>query len=157
MSPCFAQVQESPRPRPKHPYAVLTGKAIKLRKPPFPDCNCKFSKINKITVQFIVNKNGVVEFAKAMSGNPMLKAASEKAIRNPKFYVSYVAGNPVNAHGVITYRFELKNNRAKVSILRYELKLDDETINRVINDPFRDVSNNKFWHKSYDTEFASFD
>jgi hypothetical protein len=126
--PCLAQEKELPKGKPITDLAsgVLIGKATNLKKPPFPDCNCKFSKTSRVVVQFTVDNKGNIESAKAISGHPILKIASEIAARNSTFSVSRFAGEPVKSIGVITYEFAIKRYKRKVHILNYELKLESD-------------------------------
>lgn len=102
----------------------LLGKAIKLRKPIFPKgCRCEFSKNYKTVVQFTVNEKGFVESAKGISGHPVLRAASEQAIRNSKFSPSLFDEVPIKASGIIVYDFVLRKKNWRPFIVRYELKL----------------------------------
>ena len=106
------------------PISTIVGKPAKLFKPPFPlNCRCKFSKNLKVEIQFIVDEKGNVELAKAVSGHPLLRQASEVAIRASKFYPSSVALKAVKASGIIIYDFVLVKKRLQSRILRYELKI----------------------------------
>lgn len=103
---------------------TVVGKAVKLFKPPFPsNCRCKFAKIKKVVVQFTVNENGDIESANGITGHPLLKAASEIAIRKSKFSISRINGMPVKAYGIIIYDFVISRNRWKTLIVKQELKL----------------------------------
>lgn len=104
---------------------ILIGKAIDLKKPAFPtNCRCKFSKNLKTIVQFVVNERGFVESAKGISGHPLLRAASEQAIRNSRFSVSLIDNLPVKAFGMIIYDFKLRKKSWQTQIIKYELKLE---------------------------------
>ena len=107
------------------PTSNSIGKPLKLFKPPFPsNCRCKFSKNNKVVVQFTINENGFVEEANAISGHPLLRAASVAAIRNSKFSASLVNGKPVKAYGTIVYDFVVRNRKWQTRVIKYKLKLD---------------------------------
>ena len=105
---------------------IIIGKASYLPKPPFPSCNCRFSKVNSVAVRFVVNEKGYVESAEAISGHLALKAVSVFAVRNSRFYPSSANGEPVKAYGVITYEFKITTWRTKVRILSYNLKLQKD-------------------------------
>ncbi len=107
------------------PISTIIGKPIKLFKPPFPaNCRCKFSKNYKIVVQFTVDEKGNVESAKAVSGHPLLRQASEAAIRASKFHPSLVALEAVKTSGVIVYDYVLVKKRLQSRIVKYELKIN---------------------------------
>lgn len=121
--------QEDPKRKPiVEPAKVLIGKGTRLPKPVFPSsgCNCKLSKQNKVVVEFVVDKKGNVESAKAGKGHPFLRAISESTIRFSKFTVSYFSNEPVTAIGVITYEFVLSKNRWRTRIVDHELKLAND-------------------------------
>lgn len=112
------------------PVGIVIGKAIKLARPPFPSCNCKFSNNYKTIVQFTVDEKGSVESATAISGHPVLKYASVAAIRNSKFSISRIAREPVKAFGLIIYDYVLTKNKRKSRVVKYELKLDKSELNK---------------------------
>jgi TonB family protein len=110
---------------------TATGNAIKLVKPAFPsNCRCKFSKNYKTAVLFTVNENGNVESATGVAGHLLLKAASVFAIRNSKFSISRFDGAPVKAFGLITYDYFLLKNKFKSRVVKYELKLDKNELQK---------------------------
>ncbi|HRH45980.1 MAG TPA: energy transducer TonB [Pyrinomonadaceae bacterium] len=104
---------------------IVVGKPIKLLRPPFPQCNCKFSNNYITVVQFIVNESGNVESAKAMTGHIALKQASEVAVRNSKFSISKVNGEPVKAIGIITYDFVKTKTWFKSKIVDWKLRVEE--------------------------------
>lgn len=87
------------------PNKTSFGKPLKLPKPPFPSCKCKYSKNEKVSVQIEIDEQGNIIFAKAISGHPVLRAASETAARNSKFSPTVRIGNPVKAIALISYTF----------------------------------------------------
>lgn len=107
------------------PQTILIGKAINLVKPLFPsNCRCKFSKNSKVIIQFIVDKYGNVESVKGIAGDPLLRSASEAAIRKSKFSVSRVKDVPVKAFGTIVYDFVILRNKWKTLVIKQELKIN---------------------------------
>jgi TonB family protein len=88
---------------------ISFGKAVKLRKPPFPSCKCKYSKNEKVIVQAEIDELGNVIFAKAISGHPVLRAAGEIAARNSKFSPTVEIGNSIKAIALISYTFIVKS------------------------------------------------
>jgi protein TonB len=58
-----------------------------------------------VVVQVIVDENGNVISAHAVSGHPLLQAASVAAARSAKFAPTKLSGQPVKVSGVITYNF----------------------------------------------------
>lgn len=84
---------------------VLNGKAISLPKPPYPPIARAAKASGTVVVQVLVDENGNVVSAHAISGHPLLQAASVVAARGAKFSPTKLAGQPVKVNGVITYNF----------------------------------------------------
>ena len=86
---------------------VCNQRAIYLPKPEYPNA-AKFARASgKVEVQILIDEKGNVESAKAISGNPLLRAASEKAALQAKFEPFKLSGNPVKVAGTIIYNFSL--------------------------------------------------
>lgn len=60
-----------------------------------------------VTVQIVVDEEGNVIDAKAISGHPLLRAAAVQAARQAVFSPTILSGQPVKVSGVITYNFSL--------------------------------------------------
>jgi TonB family protein len=86
---------------------VLNGKAISLPKPAYPPTAKEAKASGTVVVQVLVDEKGNVVSARAVSGHPLLQAASVVAARQAKFGPTKVAGQPVKVSGVITYDFTL--------------------------------------------------
>jgi TonB family protein len=61
-----------------------------------------------VKVQVIVDEEGKVIAAQAVSGHPLLQAAAVKAARGALFTPTLLDGKPVKIAGVITYQFVLQ-------------------------------------------------
>jgi protein TonB len=59
-------------------------------------------------VRVVVDEEGKVVKAEAVSGHPLLRDAAVTAARNTRFSPPRVQGQPVKLDGVITYNFELQ-------------------------------------------------
>ncbi|MCA1633334.1 MAG: energy transducer TonB [Acidobacteria bacterium] len=59
----------------------------------------------QVSVQIVVDENGNVTSAKAISGHSLLRDASERAARKAKFSPTKLCGQPVKVTGVVTYNF----------------------------------------------------
>ena len=55
----------------------------------------------------LIDENGKVLSANAVSGHPLLRSAAEQAARNAKFTVTYLSNVPVKVSGVIIYNFTM--------------------------------------------------
>jgi TonB family protein len=87
---------------------VLNGKAVKKPQPEYPAIAKAAHEQGVVTVQIVVDEEGNVVSAKAVSGPTLLKSAGEKAARQAKFTPTTVCGHPVKVSGVITYNFVLQ-------------------------------------------------
>ncbi len=84
---------------------VLNGKAISLPKPPYPAAARAVGASGAVSVQVLINENGDVVSASAVSGHPLLRAAAAEAARGAKFSPTQLQGMPVKVSGIITYNF----------------------------------------------------
>ena len=84
---------------------VLNGKAISLPNPPYPPVAKAAKASGTVVVQVIVDENGNVVSAEAVSGHPLLRAAAVAAARGAKFSPTKLSGQPVKVSGVIQYNF----------------------------------------------------
>ena len=84
---------------------VLNGRAISLPIPPYPPIARAAHASGNVTVEITIDEDGSVVAAKAVSGHPLLQAASVAAARNAKFTPTKVSGQPVKVQGVLVYTF----------------------------------------------------
>jgi TonB family protein len=84
---------------------VLNGKATSLPKPAYPPIAKQAHASGTVVVQVLVDEQGNVVTARAVSGHPLLRGASEAAAREAKFSPTKLSGKPVKVSGVITYNF----------------------------------------------------
>ena len=95
-----------PPPKPVAPIScVLNGKAISLPKPPYPAIARAAHAGGTVTVQVVIDENGNVISAHAVSGHPLLQAVAVAAARSARFSPTKLSGQPVKVSGVITYNF----------------------------------------------------
>lgn len=87
---------------------VLNGKAISLPKPVYPQEARDAKASGAVTVQIVIDEDGNVMSAKAVSGHPLLQDAAVSAAREAKFTPTKLSGQPVKVSGVLTYNFELQ-------------------------------------------------
>ena len=84
---------------------VLNGKALELPKPAYPEIARAAHASGTVVVQVLIDEEGYVIAAHAVSGHPLLQAASVAAAREAKFSPTTLAGEPVKVTGVIQYNF----------------------------------------------------
>lgn len=87
---------------------VLNAKALTLPKPEYPVAASSVGAAGAVSVLVLVDLNGRVERASAVSGHPLLWQAAEKAAKNASFAPRVIDGVTVKVSGVITYNFVLK-------------------------------------------------
>lgn len=84
---------------------MLNGKASSLPPPQYPAAAKAVRAAGAVTVAVVVDENGDVLSAKAVSGHPLLRATSERAAMGAKFAPTAVNGEYVKVSGVLTYNF----------------------------------------------------
>ena len=84
---------------------VLNGKATSLPKPEYPAAAKAGKASGAVSVQVLVDVEGNVVSASAVSGHPLLRAAAESAARGAKFSPTFLSGQPVKISGIIVYNF----------------------------------------------------
>jgi protein TonB len=87
---------------------VLIAKAISLPQPPYPQLAKQIRAQGPVTVQILVDEDGRVVSAQAVSGHPMLLAAAKEAALRARFSQTKLTGVAVKVQGVITYNFVLQ-------------------------------------------------
>jgi protein TonB len=112
-APTKVQIADEPPPpeaKPTPPRApisggVLNGKAISLPKPAYPPIARAAHASGTVVVQVLIDENGNVLSAKAVSGHPLLQAVAANAARQARFSPTKLSGQPVKVTGVIQYNF----------------------------------------------------
>jgi TonB family protein len=84
---------------------VLNGKALELPPPAYPQIAKMARASGTVVVQVVIDEDGRVISAKAVSGHPLLHAVCVQAARGAKFRPTLLEGEPVSVTGVITYNF----------------------------------------------------
>jgi TonB family protein len=96
---------------------VLNGKARLLPKPAFPQEARAVGATGAVSVQVLIDENGVVVSANAVSGHPLLREAAAEAAKGAKFSPTLLDGVPVRVTGVITYNFVLGLQAARIAFI----------------------------------------
>lgn len=97
--------EEKPKPRAPISGGVLNGKAISLPKPTYPPIARAAHAAGTVVVQVLIDENGSVVSASAVSGHPLLINAAVSAARQARFSPTKLSGQPVKVTGVIQYNF----------------------------------------------------
>lgn len=87
---------------------VITGEATFLPKPAYPPIAKQMRAHGPVSVQVLIDETGKVVSATAVSGNPTLLHAAEKAALQARFKPTRLSDQPVKVSGVITYNFVLQ-------------------------------------------------
>lgn len=87
---------------------VINGRAVSKPAPAYP-LVAKFARAKgSVVVRVLVNEQGDVVSAWAVSGHPLLQAVAVEAASQAKFTPTLLSGKPVKVTGVITYNFVLQ-------------------------------------------------
>lgn len=86
---------------------IVNGKATYLAKPAYPEAARAVNAQGTVSVRITIDEDGIVLSATAVSGHPLLRAASEAAAREAKFLPTLLSGQPVKVSGILTYNFVL--------------------------------------------------
>jgi len=84
---------------------ILNGMAVSLPQPVYPPVARAAKASGTVVVQVLVDENGNVIAAHAVSGQSLLQAAAVAVARQAKFKPTKVSGKPVKVSGVIIYQF----------------------------------------------------
>lgn len=95
---------------------VINGKATNLVKPSYPSAAKAVRASGTVNVQIVIDENGNVISATAVSGHPLLRASAEQAARNSKFAPTMLAGQPVKVTGIIVYNFVNQTDAGNVNV-----------------------------------------
>jgi protein TonB len=87
---------------------VLVSKAVSLPQPPYPQIAKQAGVHGPVNVQILIDEEGKVISAHAVSGSAMLTHAAEDAARRARFTPTILNNQPVKVQGVITYNFILQ-------------------------------------------------
>lgn len=84
---------------------VLNGKATSLPKPPYPPAARAVRASGAVSIQVLIDTNGEVFSAKAVSGHPLLRPAATVVACAARFTPTFLEDKPVRVSGIITYNF----------------------------------------------------
>jgi TonB family protein len=87
---------------------VLNGKAVSKPTPPYPPEAIALRQQGKVVVRVVVDENGRVIYACAISGASLLRDVSERAAYAARFTPTLLSGVPVKVTGIISYDFTLR-------------------------------------------------
>ena len=100
---------DPPKPPKVISKGVITSQALSLPKPNYPEVAKRMRIQGTVSVQVLIDEEGRVISAKAVSGSPFLLIEAQKAAMQARFSPTRLGDNPVKVSGVITYNFLLGN------------------------------------------------
>ena len=108
-----SKAEEKGKPIPKPPelktitrsLGVVNGIAKYLAKPRYSITVQRLGAHGKVTVQVLIDKNGNVISANAISGHKLLRASAVQAARRSKFTPTTLSKVPIRVRGIIVYNF----------------------------------------------------
>ncbi len=119
-------VAEAP-PAPPPPPVVISGNAVRksgdvlqqtaIRRvqPSYPALAKAAQVSGAVIVEILIDEEGNVASARAITGHPLLKDAAVAAARRWKFLPTELSGEPVQAIGTITFKFSLPSSSEETS------------------------------------------
>ena len=100
---------DPPKPPKVVSKGVITSQALSLPKPTYPETAKRMRIQGTVSVQVLIDEEGRVISAKAVSGSPFLLIEAQKAALQARFSPTRLGDQPVKVSGVITYNFVLGN------------------------------------------------
>lgn len=94
-------------PRAPISAGVLNGRAVSLPRPVYPAIARSARAAGTVVVQVIIDEEGNVISANAVSGHPLLRSAAVDAARHARFTPTRLEGQPVKVSGTVSYKFVL--------------------------------------------------
>jgi TonB family protein len=86
---------------------VLNGSAMSLPTPTYPDTAKRMHAFGVVVVEVVIDENGKIISARALSGPPTLRDAAVQAANHARFSPTKLSGQPVKVTGTINYNFTL--------------------------------------------------
>ncbi len=86
---------------------VLNGMALSLPPPSYPDAARRMRQAGMVQVEVVVDENGKVISARALSGPSTLRQVAVDAAYRARFSPTKLSGQPVKVTGQINYHFTL--------------------------------------------------
>lgn len=98
-----------PAPAKRAPVSggVLNGNAIVLPSPAYPDAARRMRIEGTVEVEVVIDENGKVLTAKAVTGPVALRDSAAQAALRARFTPSKLSGQPVQVSGRIVYNFKM--------------------------------------------------
>lgn len=89
----------------KENESTLNGGALILAKPQYPAAGRAVRASGAVNIQVIIDEDGEIISAHALSGHPLLRQAAERSAIESRFAPTMLNGQPVKITGIIVYNF----------------------------------------------------
>jgi protein TonB len=86
---------------------VINSLAVSLPVPRYPSLANQIKLEGVVNVQVLIDEEGKVVSAKAVSGHPILIPEAQRAAMLAKFSPTILSGQRVKVSGIISYKFQL--------------------------------------------------
>lgn len=96
------------KPKPPVSEGVVNGKAINLIKPVYSTAARAMRVGGEVRVQVLIDEDGKVISANAVSGHPLLRDSAESAAKSSKFTPTFLSKQKVKVTGIIIYNFAIQ-------------------------------------------------
>jgi TonB family protein len=108
--PVIKQVEKPvvEKPRPPVSEGVINSKAINLVKPVYSSAARTMRIGGEVKVQVMIDEDGKVISANAVSGHPLLRDSAEAAAKFSKFTPTFLSKQKVKVTGIIIYNFAIQ-------------------------------------------------
>lgn len=90
---------------------VLNSRALSLPTPAYPAAARAVGANGTVKVQVVIDEQGKIVSANAVSGHPLLRQAAEQAATEAKFKPLLLSGQPVSVDGVLVFKFSRQGRR----------------------------------------------
>ena len=107
-TPPPAMERKPPKPPVTKSMGVVNGMATHLPKPIYSAIAKAAHASGTVTVQVLIDEQGKVISARALSGNPLLQRESVQAAYQARFSPTLLSQQPVKVSGIITYNFVMQ-------------------------------------------------
>ena len=97
-----------PPKRVRRSEGVIKGNALHLERPIYPIEARNESVEGKIEVEIVIDEEGNVEEAKAVTGPVLLQQAAVDAAKSSRFKPTTLCGVAIKTEGILTYNFSLR-------------------------------------------------
>ncbi len=127
ISPAGDQTENIRTPPTITSNSVINAKALSLPRPEYSPAAIAVNAGGVINVRVTLNEEGNVESAEAVSGHPLLQAASVEAAKQAKFQPVIVSGKPAKVSGIIVYNFARSETFLNWRTIGYEMAVAERS------------------------------